>query len=321
MDNSLQGILVPIGNKVVCWWSHGHSHENLNYLRSIHSDYFSSVAAVLMQHDLKANPSLAIHLRTLRDTAAEMLFALLASYVQQPFATCAWMSLYKTADLDGFLDHVFCVEEALTYRGMKEVRWSAILNDLISNMIHHDIEHKTEIVGRFASFVEKLHCEYVDPVNRNEHNCIKHGVRAKAHGGMKVSFGKSTDEQSGSNEIRSAGYGTSTYRFNLAWGKRGNYTITNSHNTWCALAIYDQICIINSLVIGLLMVLRDINGESIDEVWLLPSDMTIFDRCWSQTGSLFSIENGIKLDDIPSLGLTAEQMREKLLASDSKVLG
>lgn len=288
---------VPINDRVVGWWAEDHLDENLRFLRNFEVDFFSQIAKQLSTpDDGKMASASAMHVRLLRDQSFETMFALLLSLLQAPQGTVLWLYRYRTEDLVGDIKRLRTGHRFLTQYGYVETSLAQLVVDLHRLVQFDDADVQQRSEDFFSRFLERASEEFTDLVNRRESNAIKHGLRMRGTGQIKVRFGEF--------ELTGSDTGGAHITFRSPQGHASHFSSIFHLVSWSTASMINQIEAAEGLIDNIIRALKGANGE--DEVvgWFVPTNESAFDDCWVQTATFSRASGGADIDfagaDLPT---------------------
>jgi len=185
--NNLKYISFVINETPYAYWGYNLKEENINFLKSIDSEYlnytkFIHVPNLEKEDNLRASIAILIAYHH----ALELLFSLLCSLIQQPIFSVGWLLSYKNFELKLLVDKISQNKSIYSKLNTKNVNWSTI-SELVFSYFP-DNEKKDWLIKIFGNLWFKLAKDFTDDKNSQEYNSIKHGFRA-ALGGTKAFLG------------------------------------------------------------------------------------------------------------------------------------
>ncbi len=283
MEMSLSMRAVPVCDTAIAWWSPGHQGENIKYLSSVQSNYYRIVAIELMNSESREDPAVMLMIRSMRDHAAELLFATLLSLLQDPIATCIWMTKYSNERLRSSVGDLLSEKPILTWKGEVVYSIDSVVNDIFSGKSSLGTQYDEELNQKTTSFLRSLANQFVDPLYYLEYNSIKHGLRAKVTGSKTASIrhrkSPGADNQA---ELQSGDASIDSFHSNKAWGQSHHVTLSGQSLSWDSEQTCVQLCIINDIIEGIVTRLKMLNGFSGPFRWKMLDNLEAFEDCWKR---------------------------------------
>lgn len=257
-----QYTLYAILDEPYCLWDWDVQARAREFLDGIDHGYFEYLA--LQGQRLVADPAHGLHsaaaMRLGYFHGAETLFLLIGAFIQAPHAPQAFVSECWPAQLRKLLTRLSVGPELeLVCWGPPPMSW-----DLIARIVcagsHVDASKIDENVELFAAFWRRLAAEYLDELQIEEHNSLKHGFRV-AHYGVSIDIGPPGVQQPDESQFTSLGgsrFGTSYTRLETVPGagdsrrsRTSRRVVVNWSPQSMALALQLIACSINNVVSAL----------------------------------------------------------------------
>jgi hypothetical protein len=190
MNADTESFTFLVNNEPFSLWDPDPGRRTNNFLDSIDPGYFSYLAESHAEHlesaEHKRRVATASRMAYLH--GIETLMTLIGAAVQAPQVPYAWVSLAKTDLLRSVIDRISKGDVSLhTELTHWDRTWEGLANKVFCNAPE---EHgwRTTIAESFGRVWRSFGNEFLDELNQQEYNCLKHGFRIRSSG-VKIAFG------------------------------------------------------------------------------------------------------------------------------------
>ena len=310
------GQIVPIADRAIGFWSDDIKRDNREFLESLSPDYFISITKLaLAMANTDEEHFAASHLRSIRDQAAEMLFALLFASIQSPRGVALWMLSYINKDIDYLIQRIRDYQSVRTTHGTRKLSWLDVVEMTTSTSDPSPAELAAYRVAT-ASFLKKLASECTSKLTKRQYASFKHGLRVRHGGGGEITITPHSDT-SKQYTLKGSKHGSSFLEPRLIKDTKFHFTLQHHHVYWSLDATVAQITAITILIKNVINLLLKVNGHC-GVVYYQALAESDYERCWQspvglQNVSLVRCE--FSKEQIESL--TQEEMIAKLESSNA----
>jgi hypothetical protein len=179
----------------------------------------------------------------------------------------------------------------------------------VSNLIFSSLDNEQSIAFRskiqgFARLWSNFAKDFLEPLNKDEYNGIKHGLRIKM-GGHHFLFGQHEHiEESAENQqwrtVSNSEFGTTFFTFKNI--KKFNFIILEHHRNWNPEKYFHALKLISDSIKNIIVCLNKLNENQINSNYVFPDDENFYETPWSFNESAYlSVTPGIAKENIPHL--------------------
>jgi regulator of extracellular matrix RemA (YlzA/DUF370 family) len=320
----MQRYPLVVYDKPYCVWEHDLTDRNRQFLERIDPGYFRYLAdanSSLLDGDDSQRASVTI--RTSYHHGLETLFAIICAVIQSPQCVPAWLQFYKTSQLRRFVADISSGGKSLMNRlALKNLSWHEVAKTIMVGKCD-DERRAQETKREFGKLWSRFALDFLDSLQADEYNSIKHGFRAHP-GGFQLAAG--IEDKPGTpaapekmKSIGGSAYGTSFFvAERLSDGNTTkadpNFRIRSVSLNWNPESLVLRLHLIAISIGNVISFARIVNGLSPElATFSRPVDASEFSRPWTTTVGVnsCSIDTIIKADDVTPM------TKEQILASYS----
>jgi hypothetical protein len=301
----MQRVCYYVNERPKCIWHTDPILKNVEFLRSIDTEYFEYHAKT---HEQKLNGNdrmlAALSLRSAYSHGLEAFFAFLCSAIQAPHCVFGWLSNYQiTDDLRALVEKISTGQLIKTVMPEKTITWKSLSERIHAGVISDNDAKQTQLIDGYEHLWKQFASDFLNKTFQKEYNCIKHGFRAKSCG-FNMTFGDSFF--SGSD------YGSRFYTMEK-FSKDNNYFMHEHGLNWHPKQLVERLHLISASISNIVnRILLWFEQPITPDVFKYPSDFSSFHTPWDENGiEAFSIDfkHGFKESSIHLL--TREEIHQE----------
>jgi hypothetical protein len=312
-EQNLKQYCVPIfiDENKLAFWDYEIQKKNLKFINQIDPEYFEYLAQLHFSilngegNDNKTRQHAAISLRSAYSQGLEVLFSLMFATIQAPDCVIGWILKYSNKDLEKVVDKFVKGENTTTNYIDPIKNWTDVSNLIFSSL---DDEQSTIFRSKIQGFAQlwgKFAKDFLDPLNKDEYNGIKHGLRIKM-GGHHFLFGQHEHiEESVENQqwrtVSNSEFGT-TFFTTEKIGETPNFIILEHRRNWNPEKYFHALLLISTSIKNILVCLNNLNGNQNNSNYLFPNNENFYETPWDFNDSACSsIRPRIVKENLPLL--------------------
>ena len=292
----MRRVCFVVAERPRCIWLTDPVARNVEFLRSVDSDYFAYLAKV-HEEKLTGNDRMAaaLSLRSAYSQGLETLFAFLCATVQSPQCIFGWLESYSNNELRATVEKVSQGHEVATVMPERPITWESISQRIHAGVVSGDDEKQAQLVAEYAHLWRRFASDLLDAVVQKEYNCIKHGFRAKSTG-FNFKFGDSS--------FVGSDYGSRFFAVEKIGNDAHNFFVHQHGVNWSPIKLVDRLHLVSASISNIVNRLLLWFGQPVTpEAFKYPADFGAFRSPWDDGIQVMTVDirHGLKESSIKLL--------------------